>query len=114
MQAEGVGSARELKARWLANASVSVQEALRIADHEAAAELDRVNASWNVEEFEECEGPSRLADYARDVTRRDMDGRPVVWVFYQYTKPAGFLGHPLHFTVLVFCDNGEARLNRGT
>ena len=96
----------ESQDRWLATAHLSIDEALRVADQVASEDLDRVNASWSAEEHEELGGPFELKDYERKTPQRWYENRPLLWVDYEYTKPVSFWGHPEHFTVWVYCDNG--------
>jgi hypothetical protein len=92
---------------------ISLCEALELANAQAAAKLDEFNATWK------CEYPGvdpdrfELADYDKAVCQDESDGRSYFAFLYHYRKPVRFLGHPAHFGVWVYRDDGETRFFYG-
>jgi len=86
-------------------------DAVRLADGEAAKELKRVNEenrSWV-----ESDGPFALNDFDKAIHQGYKGTRPFVSIAYDYRNPVTFRGHPAHFDVWVFRDNGEIRFFGG-
>jgi hypothetical protein len=84
---------------------IPLSEVVRLADARATKVLKRVNQEQPA--FAEAEGPFNLEDYDKAIKQGHHGDRPFISVTYEYRKPHGFLGHPAHFSVWVFRDNGE-------
>src|SRR5262245_16992724 len=84
---------------------IPLSETVHLADVEVAKELKRVNEEER--SLAESDGPFKLEDYDKAIQQGYKGDRSFVSVMYPYRKPHGFLGHPAHFGVWVFRDNGE-------
>ena len=84
---------------------------MRLADVDASKELKRVNEEHRP--MAKSNGPFILEDYDKSIKQGYRGTRPFVSVSYLYRRPHSFYGHPAHFDVWVFRDNGELKFFGG-
>ncbi len=98
------GSQEDTETIWGTKARITKEQAEQLAVELVLKELCDLNAEPR---SEERGGPFLFSDYRSGASRRVVRRRPVLDVFFEYSKPVGFLGHPAHFSVWVYCDTGE-------
>lgn len=96
----------------LDQAKLSFAEAIAKSDELWQEELEKFNRGED-RDFVKDQGPFEVKDYRKSISLSTREGRPEMWIFYQYRKPVDFLGHPEHFYSTIYLDTGEVRLTGG-